>query len=45
MIDQRIGETVSFDGLARLSERQVLLGQNAFRAEYHFHVIEPFGKS
>jgi hypothetical protein len=45
MIDQRIGETIGLDGLARLRERQVLLRQDALGAEYHFHVVEPLGKS
>jgi len=45
MIDQRIGETIGIDGLARLGERQVLLRQNALGAEDHFHVVELLGKS
>ncbi|HWX33687.1 MAG TPA: hypothetical protein VNZ53_40445 [Steroidobacteraceae bacterium] len=45
MIDQRIGETISLNGLARLGEGQVLLRQDALGAEYHFHVVEPLGKS
>src|SRR6516225_1098576 len=45
MVDQRVGETIGLDGLARLRERQVLLGQNALGAEYHFHLVEPLGES
>jgi hypothetical protein len=45
LINQRIGETIGLDGLARLSEGQVLLRQDALGAEYHFHVVEPLGKS
>src|SRR6516162_6542679 len=45
MVDQRVGETIGLDGLACLRERQVLLGQNALGAEYHFHLVEPLGKS
>src|SRR5215470_7621982 len=44
MIDQRIGETIGLDCLARLRERHVLLRQDALRAEYHFHVVEPLGE-
>src|SRR5215472_5228397 len=44
MIDQRIGETIGLDRLARLRERQVLLGQDALRAEYYFHVVEALGE-
>src|SRR5215472_17597342 len=44
MIDQRIGETIGLDCLACLCERQVLLRQDALRAEYHFHVVEPLGE-
>ena len=34
---QRVAKTISLDRLARSCERQVPLGQNALRAEYHFH--------
>src|SRR5215469_4157350 len=44
MIDQRIGETIGLDSLARLRERQVLLRQDALRAEHHLHVVEALGE-
>src|SRR6516165_9975584 len=45
MVDQCVSETIGLDGLACLRERQVLLGQNALGAEYHFHLVEPLEES
>jgi hypothetical protein len=36
-----LAKTIGLDGLARLIEGQILLGQDALGAEYHFHVVEP----
>ena len=45
VIDERVGEAVGLDGVARLRERQMLLRQDALGAEHQFDVVEPLGEA
>jgi hypothetical protein len=41
LVHQSVGEAVGLHGLARLGEREMLLRQDALRAEHDLHVLEP----
>ena len=44
VIDQRVGEAIGRDGLAGLSQGQMLFGQDTLGSEDDFDIVEPLGK-